>query len=150
MVDVNCANSEQEFKKLSKSMIDNLDVEKLEQEKLDKEKPDKEELDKEKLDKEKPDKEKLDKEKLDKEKLGKEKLGKEKGWFVPSLFALRLMRPNERPIALPRPTVLSLIAFTRSRSIEKLEAPGFKRNHPTDIIRQRAAVTVIGKQVMLN
>ena len=41
-------------------------------------------------------------------------------------------------------------SITCSRSIEELEAPGFKRNHSTDIIRQRAAEKERSREANLN
>jgi GATA-binding protein len=40
--------------------------------------------------------------------------------------------------------------FCLSRSIEELEAPGFKRNHSTDIIRQRAAEKERSREANIN
>jgi len=42
------------------------------------------------------------------------------------------------------------LPFTCSRSIEELEAPGFKRNHSTDIIKQRAAEKERSREANLN
>ena len=53
-----------------------------------------------------------------------DKLDKEKGRFV-------VKRLDSQPLTLT-------FSLFFSRSIEELEAPGFKRNHSTDMIRQRA------------
>jgi len=52
-----------------------------------------------------------------------DKLDKEKGRYVSVLFSFPTRVPNHTP----------------TRSIEELSAPDFKRNHSTDMIRQRAA-----------
>jgi len=62
------------------------------------------------------------------------------GPFLPLLFAVTL-RPN--------PCLSPLIAFLL-RSIEELEAPGFRRNHSTDIIRQRAAEKERSREANVN